>query len=83
MIDTTQRLTPRIRLLERARLVLPALLLAGLCAASVQAQPAEKLPEAEKILDRYVEVTGKIIDSNGPQMIIDNPSQIQTVKPTR
>lgn len=32
---------------------------------------------------RYVEVTGKIIDSNGPQIIIDNPSQIEIVKPVR
>lgn len=58
MIKTTQRPMPRIRSLERARLILPTLLFAGLCAASVQAQSAEKLPEAEKILDKYVEVTG-------------------------
>ena len=61
MIHPTQRPMTRIPSLARARLVpaiLPTLLLAGLCAANVHAQPAEKLPKAETILDKYVEVTG-------------------------
>lgn len=61
MIHPTQRPMTRIHSLARARLVpaiLPTLLLAGLCVANVHAQPAEKLPKAEAILDKYVEVTG-------------------------
>jgi hypothetical protein len=58
MISPTQRPMPRNRSLERTRLILPALLLAAMCMASAHAQPGEKLPAAEKILDRYVEVTG-------------------------
>ena len=55
MIHPTQRPMTRIRL---TGMILPALLLAGLCAASAHAQPAEKLPKAEALLDKYVEVTG-------------------------
>jgi hypothetical protein len=39
-------------------LTLTALLLAGLCSVNVHAQPADKLPKADVILDKYVEVTG-------------------------
>jgi len=61
MINSTQRPITRIRSLAPACLVpaiLPTLLLAGLCAANVHAQRAEKLPKADAILDKYVEVTG-------------------------
>lgn len=56
MIRNTHPSITRIRTLNP--LSLTALLLAGLCSVSAYAQPQEKLPKADAILDRYVEVTG-------------------------
>jgi hypothetical protein len=61
MIHLTQRSMTGVRSLALARLapvIFPALLLVGLGATSAHAQPAEKLPKAEEILDKYVEATG-------------------------